>query len=212
VVLRILTIMKSVGLRHIFQDGGFSSMTGVEYVDGRAVAAMPYYWRYFQDAARLGLVIHGECPIGWGNNSLPTPIEADAANPWALILGNFRGNLEAQWVSARYRHIAHSVYCGAYMRVDSSADHVKVARFGQAFLKEHGHPDRVTLENLRWDFIDPSGRHALRGWVWDDAIWEYADGRRVRYPSFDEVMADAPMAVSADATRTGARYQGPQGH
>jgi hypothetical protein len=60
------------------------------------------------------------------------------------------------------------------MRLDSSADHVKVARFGQAFLKQHGHPDRVVLENLRWDFIDPTGRIPLRGWVWDAAMGQRA--------------------------------------
>ncbi len=190
VVLPVLKMMKSVGLSHIFQDGGFSSMTGVDYIDGKATAIMPYYWRYFQDAARLGLVIHGECPIGWGNNSLQTPVEIDAANPWAMIQANFRGNLEATWLSARFRHIAHSIYSAAYMRIESSEDHVKVARFCQNFVKEHGHPDRVYLENLHWDFIDPTGRSALRGWVWDNAVWEYNDGRKVRYPSFDEIMTN----------------------
>jgi len=42
---------------------------------------MPYLWRWLQDVKRLGLDFAGECLLGWGNNTVPTPAEIDAANP-----------------------------------------------------------------------------------------------------------------------------------
>jgi hypothetical protein len=76
------------------------------------------------------------------------------------------------------------MYAGAYMHVNSSQEHADVARFMQNFIKENGHPDRVRLDGLRWDFIDPTGKSALRGWVWDKVYWEYDSGKNVEYPSY----------------------------
>ena len=48
---------------------------------------------------------------------------------------------------------------------------------------KRSHPDGVRLEGLRRDFIDPAGRSALRGWVWDKAYREYDSGKKAEYPS-----------------------------
>ncbi len=189
VLIPTLQMMKKLGFTTIFQDGLFSVMTGVDYIDGQAKPNMPYLWRWLQDAARLGLDFSGECLLGWGNNTVPTPAEIDAANPWALIHSCFRGDLEARWVGPRLRHIAHSIYACAYMGMDSQPEQADVAKFCQEFVRQHGHPDRVYLENLRWDFLDASGRSAVKGWIWDKVYWEYGDGRRVCYPSYAEYLA-----------------------
>ena len=74
---------------------------------------------------------------------------------------------------------------------------------GRILGQGHGHPDRVYLENLRWDFIDPTGRSALRGWVWDKVYWEYRDGRRVLYPSYAEFQSlDTTGLKPVDADQT----------
>ena len=188
VLLPTLQMMHKLGFNTIFQDGLFSVVGGVDYAGGKAKPNMPYLWRWLQDASRLGLDFHGECLLGWGNNTVPTPAESDAANLWALIHSCFRGDLEARWVGPRLRHIAHSLYVGAYMSMDSDEEQARVARFCQAFVRRHGHPDRVYLENLRWDFVDPTGRSAVKGWIWDQVYWEYNDGQRVRYPSYAEYL------------------------
>ncbi len=190
VLIPTLKMMHRLGFTTIFQDGLFSVMSGVDYHEGHAIPNMPYLWRWLQDATLIGLDFAGECLLGWGNNTVPTPAEIDAANPWALIHSCFRGDLEASWVGARFRHIANSLYASAYMDMGSTEDQVQVAKFCEEFVQSNGHPDRVFLENLRWDYIDSSGHSALRGWVWDAVFWEYADGRRVKYPSYPEFLAN----------------------
>lgn len=186
IIIPTIERMAELGFAAVFQDGGAGGMVGVEYTPDGTQCTMPYYWRWFQDIARLGMDLNGELPLAWGSSTLPTPSEQDAADPWAVTHQIMRGNLEAQWFSPRYRHIVHSMYAGAYMHVTSSKEHVDVARFFQKFLAENGHPDRVRLDGLRWDFIDPTGRSALRGWVWDSVYWEYNSGRCVKYPSYAE--------------------------
>ena len=185
--------MADLGFSAVFQDGGAGGMVGVEYdADGSARATMPYYWRWFQDVSRVGMEINGELPLAWGSSVIPTPTEEDAFNPWAVSHQIMRGNLDgnANMFSPRYRHIIHSMYAGAYMRVNSGEQHAKVARFCQAFVKEHGHPDRVKLVGLRWDFLDPSGNSAARGWVWDKVMWEYDSGKSVEYPKYLDVFQE----------------------
>ena len=55
VMYKSLLMMKELGYSTLFQDGGFSSLTGVDYTGGKAKAIQPYYWRYFQDVNRLGI-------------------------------------------------------------------------------------------------------------------------------------------------------------
>ena len=68
-----LVMMKKLGYDSAFQDGGVTNLSGVDYTAGRARANMPYYWRLYQDMAELGMDLNGECPSGWGNNTLPFP-------------------------------------------------------------------------------------------------------------------------------------------
>jgi len=185
--------MADLGFAAVFQDGGAGGMVGVEYdKDGGARATMPYYWRWFQDVSRVGMELNGELPLAWGSSVVPTPTEEDALNPWAVSHQIMRGNLDGsgRWFSPRFRHIIHSMYAGAYMNVKSSEVHAEVARFCQEFIKEHGHPDRVKLVGLRWDFIDPTGRSAMRGWVWDKVMWEYDSGKSVEYPGYQDVFQE----------------------
>ena len=188
IIIPTLERMAELGFAAVFQDGGAGGMAGVEYTPDGTRCTMPYYWRWFQDISSLGMEVNGELPLAWGSSTVPTPSEQDAADPWAVTHQIMRGNLEAKWFSPRYRHIIHSMYAGAYMHVESSQEHTETARFFQDFLSENGHPDRVKLEGLRWDFIDPTGGSALRGWVWDEVYWEYETGRRVKYPSYAEFL------------------------
>ncbi len=198
VLLPTLRTMKDLGVNVLFQDGGFSAMSGVDYTGGRAEAVMPYYWRWFQDAARLGLSVHGELPMGWGNNSLPTPTEADVKDTWALVHSSIRLG-ETRWAGPRLRHMIHSLYGAALLCLDNEPQHGEVARFCQEFVRRNGHPDRVVLEGLRWAYLDASGRRsAVRGWIWDDVYWEYRDGRRVKYPSYPEAIPT--LSESADGS------------
>jgi len=189
VLIPTIKMMRQLGFTTIFEDGLFSVMSGIDYRDGKALPNMPYLWRWLQDAGRMGLDFNGECLLGFGNNTVPTPAEVDAANMWALIHSNFRGDLEAEWVGPRLRYIAYSLYIGAYMTMESTAEQAAVSKFAQDFLQKNGHPDRVYLENLRWDFLDESGRSAVRGWIWDKVYWEYKDGHRVYYPTYAEYLS-----------------------
>ena len=88
------------------------------------------------------------------------------------------------------------------MSMDSSEDQVRVAQFCQEFIRQHGHPDRVFLENLRWDFLDPTGRSAVKGWIWDQVYWEYRDGRRIKYPSYAEFLSiETGRSINIEAER-----------
>ncbi|MGC9003243.1 MAG: fibronectin type III domain-containing protein [bacterium] len=183
VVYKDLVMMKLLGYDSALQDGGFSCLSGVDYTTGEAVAIQPFYWRFYQDVYRLGLDINGECMIGWGNNNLPTPIEEDMKYLWAYVHSMYRGNREEgplKWFSPEMRHRSHQLYEGCYMNLDSDPKHAEVARFAQQFLKANGHPDRVYLEGLRWD-------SEKKEWVWDNVWWEYKNGKRVRYPNYEEI-------------------------
>ena len=198
IIIPTVEKMAELGFAAVFQDGGAGGMSGVEYTSDGTVCTMPYYWRWFQDISRVGMEVNGELPLAWGSSTLPTPSEQDAADPWAVTHQIMRGNLEAKWFSPRYRHIVHSIYAGAYMHVTSNQEHADVARFFRNFLAENGHPDRVRLDGLRWDFIDPTGRSALRGWVWDKVYWEYDCGRCVEYPSYAEFLNLTGVNIIAD--------------
>jgi len=177
-----LVMMKKLGYNSVFQDGGGTNMAGVDYTSGRARAVMPYYWRLYQDMARLGMDLSGELPSGWGNSTVAQPTRQDMKEIWALAHSVYRGNLESSfpWYTAEMRHKSHQLYAGAYLNMKSTPEHAKVARFAQKFLKENGHPDRVFMENLRWDATGSE-------WVWDNVYWEYKDGHRVRYPNYSEL-------------------------
>ena len=57
---------QKLGFTSVFLDGGFGGFTGVEYIDGRAVAMQPYYNRLLRTASHFGLAAIGECGIGAG--------------------------------------------------------------------------------------------------------------------------------------------------
>jgi hypothetical protein len=181
VIYKSLVMMKRLGFSSVFQDGGYSGLSGVDYTGGKARPVQPYYWRFYQDIARLGLDLSGECPVGWPANTLPTPNRKDLDNLWAYTLGTYRGNREGPfaWFTPEMRHRSHQLYIGTYMNLDSSPGHAVAARFGQDFVKKNGAPDRVFLDGLR------QGNDAK--WIWDKVWWEYADGRRVQYPDWAEV-------------------------
>ncbi len=183
-IYKDLVMMKKLGFTSVFQDGGFTNLSGVDYSTGRALANMPYYWRFYQDMSQLGMDKSGECPSGWGNSTYEQPTLEDMKELWAFTHTVNRGNLDSSfpWYTAEMRYRMHQLYIGAYMNLNSTPDHAAVARFAQKFIKDNGHPDRVFLEGLRWE--------ENRGeWVWDKVWWEYKDGRRVQYPNY----ADAQL-------------------
>jgi hypothetical protein len=183
VVFKSFVMMKTLGYSAVFQDGGQSVFLGVDYTGGRARAIQPYWWRVYQDLAHLGLEISGECLLGWGNNTLATPTEGDMRTLWAYAHSIYRGNNEApnlQWFTPELRHRSYQLYEGVYLNLKSSPEHGTVARFAQDFLRRHGPPDRVYLENLRWD-------DRAQEYKWSNVWWEYGDGRRIRYPNYNEI-------------------------
>jgi len=184
VVYKTLVMMKKLGVDSVNQDGGFSCLTGVDYTPGRAVAVQPYYWRFYQDIYRLGLDVHGECMLGWGNNCLGGLSEGDMKYLWAYVHSVYKAGwvgAEMSWFTPEMRHRFHQLYIGCYTTVSASPEHARVSRFAQEFLKTHGHPDRVYLEGLRWD--ENKGE-----WVWDKVWWQYEDGRSVLYPNYEDFL------------------------
>jgi hypothetical protein len=190
IIVPTLERMADLGFAAVFQDGGAGGLLGVEYSDDGALCMMPYYWRWFQDISRLGMEVNGELPIAWGSSTIPTPSEQDAIDPWAVTHQIMRGNLDGdgRWFSPRFQYIVGSMYAGVYMNIASSAEHAEAAKINRIFIKNNGHPDRVKLGGLRWGFVDPTGKSAIRGWIWDRVVWEYADGRSVEYPSYAEFL------------------------
>lgn len=187
VIYKSLVMMKRLGFSSVFQDGGYSMLSGVDYTGGKARPVQPYYWRFFRDLARLGLDLAGECPVGWPGNTLPTPNRKDLDNLWAYTLGTYRGNREAPfaWFTPEMRHRSHQLYIGAYLHLDSVPGHAVAARFAQEFVGKNGAPDRVVLEGLRQE---NDGK-----WIWDKVWWQYANGRRVRYPDWAEMTEANPQ-------------------
>jgi hypothetical protein len=181
VIYKSIVMMKRLGFSSVFQDGGYSALSGVDYTGGKARAVQPFYWQFYRDIARLGLDLAGECPVGWPGNTLPTPNRKDLDSLWVCTLGTYRGNREAPfaWFTPEMRHRSHQLYIGTYIHLDSAPGHAVAARFGQEFVKKNGPPDRVVLEGLRQE---KDGK-----WVWDKVWWEYAGGRRVRYPDWAEI-------------------------
>jgi hypothetical protein len=181
VIYKSIVMMKRLGFASVFQDGGYSALSGVDYTGGTARPVQPYYWQFYRDIARLGLDLSGECPVGWAGNTLPTPNRKDLDNLWACTLGTYRGNREEPfaWFTPEMRHRSHQLYIGTYMNLDSASGHAVAARFGQEFIKKNRAPDRVFLEGLRQD--------EDRKWVWDKVWWEYAGGRRVQYPNWTDL-------------------------
>jgi hypothetical protein len=184
VVYKSLVIMKKLGYDVVLQDGGFPCLTGVDYTGGQTRAVQPYYWRFYRDVNRLGMVIGGECILGWGNNNLGGPAREDMDRLWAYVQGVHRGDQwwggSDEWFTPELRHRSHQMYVGTFMKLSGSEAHAEVAAFAQDFLAEHGHPDRVYLEGLQKKGVQQE-------WTWDDVWWEYENGRRVRYPDYGEI-------------------------
>jgi hypothetical protein len=184
VIYPTLVMMKQLGITTVFQDGGSSSLAGVDYTLGEARAVQPYYWRYYQDIYGLDLDLEGECTVGWTSSNVGNITAADAKRLWAFTMVNHRGNLDGagrNFFTAEMRHISHQLYCGAYMGLQSDANHTAAARFAHRFVQDNGHPERVFLEGLKYD-------NDKQMWRWDNVWWEYAGGKRVRYPNYSEVV------------------------
>lgn len=183
-VYKDLVMMKKLGFSSVYQDGGFANLSGVDYSTGRARANMPYFWRFYEDIAQLGMDVSGESLLGWGNSTLAQPSRDNMKELWAFTHTVYRGNIQSSfpWYTAEMRYRSHQLYIGSYMNLNSTPDHAAVARFAQKFIKQNGQPDRVFLEGLRWE-------ESRDNWVWDKVWWEYKDGRRVQYPNY----ADAQL-------------------
>jgi hypothetical protein len=166
-----------LGCGTVFFDGGFGGMNGVDYTSGHAVPAQPYWWRLFRLVKEAGLDLYGECGVGWGGayDFGPVGMEAETM-PWWFANGSIN---PPDWTgktnSAALRHRLHQVYCAVDMASAPDAEeHYRATKFFSAFLRTHGHPDRIVLKSLR--------RESER-WVYDGVDWEYAAGRRVEYPN-----------------------------
>ncbi len=72
-------------------------------------------------------------------------------------------------------HKLHQVYA---MPFQDRGACPRAHAFAREFLKKNGPPDRVVLQGLR-----PAEGKQTDHWVYDGVFWEYADGRRVKYPN-----------------------------
>ncbi len=66
-------------------------------------------------------------------------------NLWGLSHMQNRG----PFMTARYRHLSHSLYAGVYSYKTITKLQAEVSKFYLSFLKENGAPDRIHLINLR---------------------------------------------------------------
>jgi hypothetical protein len=202
-----IVLQKELGYSSLFQDGGPSSLQGIDYTGGTARACQPYYWRFISDVYRLGMDIHGEVDAGFGGSCVIGGYLQDAARNhfWAFSHCSIRGNRDHanKWFNAQDRHKCCQLYVSANIDLNSSHEHGVVLRYFKEFQKHFGHPDGIVLEGLRRE----NGN-----WVWDDVIWERNDGLRVRYPDFDEITDPASITGCQQLDSGRLRYtRGPEG-
>jgi len=183
VVYKDLVMMRKLGYSSVLQDGGFSCLTGVDYTGGQARPVQPYYWRFYQDVAQLGMDLNGECMTGWGNNNLGTPKPEDMKALWALVHTMYRGNRDGaalQWHTPEFTASLASTLRGLLSHLSGAPGNAVVARFAQKFLRENGHPDRVSWKGCVGTRRHSSGCGRASG-------GSTRDGKRVRYPDYAEV-------------------------
>ena len=117
-----LVMSHKLGYRNIFVDGGFGSLSGVDYrplVNGArdsALPVQPYWWRFWRQAYSLDMPVYGECMLAWGGaNDFGMAHSSDMLFPWFYTLSSLNPGLAPKGGSylptASPRYIP-GVWCG----------------------------------------------------------------------------------------------------
>jgi hypothetical protein len=193
----MLRMSARLGMNAIFVDGGFGALGGVDYrplVDKRrntAVPNQPYWWRFWRQAYQLGLPVYGECMVGWGGgNDFGVADITDLQFPWIYTLSSINSQTTPGYraITPRFRHALYQVYgtidISGYLASEVEPENQKkLIAFHKQFLAKHGEPDSLRFVNLR--------RGELVPWLYDGVLWQYADGREVRYPGYEDIIDGA---------------------
>jgi len=179
---------QKLGFTSVFLDGGFGGMTGVEYIDGRAVAMQPYYNRLLRTASHFGLAAIGECGIGAGVLFCFGPSGPERLGHIAWMFAGCPV-MQAEPPSEQWFHRLHQLYTMPFESITHREyDGAPRANlFAREFRARYGHPRRIILDGLR---LSEPGDDNSR-WEYDRVFWELPDGTKVEYPN---KLPDEPTA------------------
>lgn len=221
----MLCMSAQLGMNAIFVDGGFGALGGVDYrplVDKRrdtAVPNQPYWWRFWRQAHLLGLLVYGECMVGWGGgNDFGVADITDLHFPWVYTLSSINPQTTPGYrpITPKFRHALYQVYgtidISGHLASEVEAENQKrLIAFHKQFLAKHGEPDSLRFVNLRRgkavtlslktgsalaageaEHVKEADKtETLVPWLYDGVLWRYADGREVRYPGYEDIIAGA---------------------
>ena len=144
--------------------------------DGRAVAIQPYWSRIIRTACKLGVPPIGECGIGAGPMFCFSPSGEASHGKMAWMFSGCALMCNKGQATEEWMHKLHKLNAVPFQILTKTP---RAHAFAKRFVKQHGQPRRVALDNLRLANEEGETDH----WVWDRVFWEYADGRRVEYPN-----------------------------
>ena len=203
-----LKMSSRLGYERVLTDGGFGGMQGVDYApmlagkSTSAVPCQPYWWRFFRTLHSLGIRQFGECTAGWmgANTGVGGP---DDLNQLWLYQGGSIVFAAAFLKTPEAMHRAYQLYNNCWNDMPTATP---VRRYAAEKYKNNPAPEWIELKNMRQgdpvEVIQKTGSlpgqplratpeepytYTVRPWLWDDAIWHYADGHTVVYPAYNEV-------------------------
>jgi hypothetical protein len=199
--------------------GGVDYRPMVNKTRDAAVPNQPYWWRFWQQAHLLGLPVYGECMVGWGGgNDFGVADITDLQFPWIYTLSSINSNTTPGYrrIAPKYRHALYQIYgtvdvSGHIASEMEPESQKKLIVFHRQFLAKHGEPDGLRFVNLRkgspLTLLLKTGSVLVAGeaenvpsaekaerivpWLYDGVVWQYAGGREVRCPAYDEIIAGA---------------------
>jgi len=182
-----------------------------------AVPNQPYWWRFWQQAHLLGLPVYGECMVGWGGgNDFGVADITDLQFPWIYTLSSINSATTPGYrpIAPRFRHAVYQVYgtidvsghLGGEVEPENQR---KLIAFHGQFLAKHGEPAALHFVNLRKGkpvtLSLKTGSALVAGeaekvpatekievvepWLYDGVMWRYTDGREIRYPRYEDILA-----------------------
>jgi hypothetical protein len=198
-----------LGFERVLVDGGFGGMQGVDYTPmhlGKAegaVAAQPYWWRFWRTLEFLGIRIYGECTVGWKGGNVVAGGPADEYYPWMFQMGWYIGCQKALQ-SPEQTHRLYQLYNSTGGESGTPA----VRRYARKFFEAHRAPKWIELRDLRQldpvAVASPIGESPVAGvgtrtteqenvkiqvrpWTWSDAVWHFEDGTSAVYPCYEKI-------------------------
>ena len=209
VIWPALNMTAKLGFERVLVDGGFGGMQGVDYTPmhlGKAegaVAAQPYWWRFWRTLEFLGIRIYGECTVGWKGGNVVAGGPADEYYPWMFQMGWYIGCQKALQ-SPEQTHRLYQLYNSTGGESGTPA----VRRYARKFFEAHRAPEWIELRDLRQldpvAVASPIGESPVAGvgtrtteqenvkiqvrpWTWSDAVWHFEDGTSAVYPCYEKI-------------------------